>query len=157
MTRVPDILSDGLLQNIRDVYLPIAQVVQLDTANKLAVSTVERLKPVVDERREKMKEEMLGEPVLHFADIFTVFLSGALLLFIKCTQCSLARVTKVTSKGPFGIIDHTQLNFDDFWIGAGKLKDLGNSLLGKFGMSLDNFKTQKDPATGSYSINFSQN
>jgi len=39
---------------------------------------------------------------------------------------------------------------------AGKLKDLGNTVLGKFGMSLDNFKAQKDPTTGSYSINFQQ-
>jgi hypothetical protein len=36
----------------------------------------------------------------------------------------------------------------------GKLKDLGNSLLGKFGMSLDNFKAVKDPNTGSYSISY---
>lgn len=36
----------------------------------------------------------------------------------------------------------------------GKLKDLGNTILGKFGMSLDNFKAEKDPATGSYSIQF---
>ena len=36
----------------------------------------------------------------------------------------------------------------------GKLKDLGNGLLGKFGMSLDNFKAVKDPNTGSYSISF---
>jgi len=34
----------------------------------------------------------------------------------------------------------------------GKLKDLGNSILGNFGMSMDNFKTEKDPNTGSYSI-----
>ena len=39
---------------------------------------------------------------------------------------------------------------------ADKLKELGNSLLGKFGMSLDNFKAEKDPTTGSYSINFQQ-
>ncbi|KAK9832169.1 hypothetical protein WJX74_001349 [Apatococcus lobatus] len=38
----------------------------------------------------------------------------------------------------------------------GKLKDLGNTVLGKFGMSLDNFKAVKDPNTGSYSINFNQ-
>ncbi|KAJ1924762.1 hypothetical protein IWQ60_004992 [Tieghemiomyces parasiticus] len=38
----------------------------------------------------------------------------------------------------------------------GQLKDLGNSLLGKFGMSLDNFQTQRDPATGQTSINFGQ-
>lgn len=38
----------------------------------------------------------------------------------------------------------------------GKLKDLGNTILGKFGMSLDNFKAEKDPQTGSYSIQFKQ-
>eukprot|EP00244_Chara_vulgaris_P001164 TRINITY_DN11832_c0_g1_i1.p1 TRINITY_DN11832_c0_g1~~TRINITY_DN11832_c0_g1_i1.p1 ORF type:complete len:232 (-),score=39.97 TRINITY_DN11832_c0_g1_i1:607-1302(-) len=36
----------------------------------------------------------------------------------------------------------------------GKLKDLGNSLLGHFGMSVDNFKAVQDPKTGGYSINF---
>lgn len=37
----------------------------------------------------------------------------------------------------------------------GKLKDLGNSLLGKFGLSIDNFVTEQD-ASGSYSIKFQQ-
>lgn len=37
---------------------------------------------------------------------------------------------------------------------VGKLKDLGNNILGRFGLSLDNFKAEKDPNTGSYSINF---
>lgn len=37
---------------------------------------------------------------------------------------------------------------------VGKLKDLGNTILGKFGMSLDNFKAVQDPNTGSYSISF---
>jgi len=35
-----------------------------------------------------------------------------------------------------------------------KLKGLGNSLLGNFGLSLDNFKAVKDETTGSYSISF---
>lgn len=34
----------------------------------------------------------------------------------------------------------------------GKLKDLGNSILSNFGMSLDNFKMNQDPATGSWNI-----
>eukprot|EP00981_Chlorochromonas_danica_P010898 scaffold3532_cov182-Ochromonas_danica.AAC.1 len=33
-----------------------------------------------------------------------------------------------------------------------KLKQLGNSVLGCFGMSLDNFKMNQDPSTGSWSI-----
>lgn len=36
----------------------------------------------------------------------------------------------------------------------GKLKDLGNNLLGRFGMSLDNFKAEKDPNTGGFSLSY---
>ncbi|GAA97779.1 uncharacterized protein L969DRAFT_83679 [Mixia osmundae IAM 14324] len=38
-----------------------------------------------------------------------------------------------------------------------KLKGLGNSFLGKFGMSTDNFQFVKNEDTGGYSMNFNQN
>lgn len=39
---------------------------------------------------------------------------------------------------------------------VGKLKELGNMFLSNFGLSVDNFQAKKDPATGSYSVNFTR-
>jgi hypothetical protein len=72
-------------------------VLEKDPSNRHARMEIRRLEPIVTEKREKMKEEMLG-----------------------------------------------------------KLKDLGNSVLGHFGLSVDNFKAVQDPKTGGYSINFSK-
>ncbi|XP_010941509.1 uncharacterized protein [Elaeis guineensis] len=71
------------------------KIVDLDPSNDQARRNIRRLEPIAAEKREKMKEEMIG-----------------------------------------------------------KLKEMGNSILGRFGMSVDNFKAVKDPNTGSYSIQF---
>ena len=91
------------------------QVLELDSNNTVAASTARRLTPIVEAKREAMKEEMMGARM-------------------RCT-CFPA-----CTNGP----------------SAGKLKDLGNSILGRFGISLDNFKAVQDPATGSYSISYQQ-
>ncbi|RMZ55579.1 hypothetical protein APUTEX25_000162 [Auxenochlorella protothecoides] len=85
------------LDDLEHALLDFDKAVELDAGNSAAGAAAARLRPVVEERREKLKDEMLG-----------------------------------------------------------KLKELGNTVLGKFGMSLDNFKAEKDPATGSYSIKFGQ-
>lgn len=74
------------------------KVCELDGGNKQAQAQVRRLEPLVEQKREKLKEETLA-----------------------------------------------------------KFKELGNMVLGKFGLSTDNFQTVKDPETGSYSVNFVQN
>lgn len=77
------------------------RVLELDNGSTVASATaregVRRLEPVVRERQEKAKNEMLDQ-----------------------------------------------------------LKGLGNTILGKFGLSLDNFNLQQDPSTGSYSVQFNQ-
>ena len=38
----------------------------------------------------------------------------------------------------------------------GKLKELGNSILGNFGMSLDSFKMNQNPENGSWTISMNK-
>ncbi|XP_010262948.1 PREDICTED: tetratricopeptide repeat protein 1-like isoform X2 [Nelumbo nucifera] len=83
------------LENYEEAISDMKKILESDPSNKQAITTIRRLEPLAVEKREKMKEEMIG-----------------------------------------------------------KLKEMGNSLLGRFGMSLDNFKSVKDPNTGSYSISF---
>ncbi|KAK3041038.1 hypothetical protein RJ639_026835 [Escallonia herrerae] len=83
------------LEHYEEAIADLKKVLELDPSNNQARRTVIRLEPLAAEKREKMKEEMLG-----------------------------------------------------------KLKEMGNSILGRFGMSTDNFKAVKDPNTGSYSISF---
>lgn len=83
------------LENYEESIADMTKILELDPSYDQARRNIIRLKPLADEKREKMKEEMIG-----------------------------------------------------------KLKEMGNSILGRFGMSVDNFKTVKDPNTGSYSLSF---
>uniref|UniRef100_A0A6M2EU60 Uncharacterized protein n=1 Tax=Populus davidiana TaxID=266767 RepID=A0A6M2EU60_9ROSI len=83
------------LEHFEEAIADMKKTLEFDPSNDQAKKTIRRLEPLAAEKREKMKEEMIG-----------------------------------------------------------KLKDMGNSLLGRFGMSVDNFKAVQDPNTGSYSISF---
>ncbi|KAH6828856.1 Tetratricopeptide repeat superfamily protein [Perilla frutescens var. hirtella] len=85
------------LEQYEESIADLTKILELDPSNDQARRAIIRLKPLADEKREKMKEEMIG-----------------------------------------------------------KLKEMGNSILGRFGMSVDNFKAVKDPNTGSYSVSFQQ-
>ncbi|KNC87801.1 hypothetical protein SARC_00058 [Sphaeroforma arctica JP610] len=79
---------------LEDALEDFKKAVELDPTTRVAVEGGKRLSPLVTERQEKLKEEMMG-----------------------------------------------------------KLKDLGNTVLGKFGMSLDAFKMVQQP-DGSYSVGY---
>ncbi|KAK4270291.1 hypothetical protein QN277_023344 [Acacia crassicarpa] len=83
------------LEHFEEAIADMKKILEIDPSNDQARRTIRRLEPLAAEKREKMKEEMIG-----------------------------------------------------------KLKEMGNSLLGRFGMSVDNFQAVKDPNTGSYSISF---
>lgn len=83
------------LEHYEEAIADMKKVIELDPSYEQATRNIRRLEPLAAEKREKMKEEMIG-----------------------------------------------------------KLKEMGNNVLGRFGMSIDNFKAVKDPNTGSYSISF---
>ncbi|KAJ8767759.1 hypothetical protein K2173_020699 [Erythroxylum novogranatense] len=83
------------LEHFEEAINDMKKILELEPSNDQANKSIRRLEPLAAEKREKMKEEMIG-----------------------------------------------------------KLKEMGNSILGRFGMSVDNFKAVKDPNTGSYSISF---
>lgn len=83
------------LEHFEEAIADMKKILEFDPSNNQAKRTILRLEPLAAEKREKMKDEMIG-----------------------------------------------------------KLKEMGNSILGRFGMSVDNFKAVKDPNTGSYSISF---
>ncbi|KAG0470589.1 hypothetical protein HPP92_016651 [Vanilla planifolia] len=77
------------LENYEEAIADMKKILEIDPSNDQAIRNIRRLEPLAAEKREKLKEEMMG-----------------------------------------------------------KLKDMGNNILGRFGMSLDNFKAVKDPNTG---------
>lgn len=83
------------LERYEESIADLKKCMELDPSNDQARKGIMRLEPLAAQKREKLKEEMIG-----------------------------------------------------------KLKDMGNSILGRFGMNVDNFKAVKDPNTGSYSISF---
>ncbi|XP_023022401.1 tetratricopeptide repeat domain 1 [Leptinotarsa decemlineata] len=74
------------------------KILEIDKGNKDALQAQYRLPPLIQQKNEKLKEEVLG-----------------------------------------------------------KLKDLGNMILKPFGLSTANFQMNKDPNSGGYSMNFTQN
>lgn len=83
------------LGDVEAAYEDYVKTLELAPRDGTAKRAKERLRPIVEKKREEMKDEMIKS-----------------------------------------------------------MKDLGNSLLGNFGLSLDNFKAEKDETTGSYSIQF---
>ncbi|GLC46334.1 hypothetical protein PLESTB_001000100 [Pleodorina starrii] len=76
-------------------------------------------------------------------------LSDAKALLEVAPECAWARA-RVAALQPLVDERTEKLKAEMF----GKLKELGNTVLGKFGLSVDNFKFDKDPNTGGYSIRF---
>lgn len=97
--------------------------------------------------------------LLHIVS-FTLLTRQHAHLALKCKVCHLTGPkTRASFHNPMctTLVHYITPQFakiKEFNVIAGKLKEMGNSILGRFGMSVDNFKTVKDPNTGSYSVQF---
>lgn len=133
-------------------------MVELDSSNAWGKRTVSELEPLVAERHEKLKVRAC---VLRLT-LETPWMGHALLCGRRVKARRVHNLRGYFESGlPFHYtswlhtptsspppLAHSQAEM------LGKLKDLGNTILGKFGMSIDNFKANKDPATGGYSISY---
>ncbi|KAL6012240.1 hypothetical protein ACLOJK_002718 [Asimina triloba] len=161
------------LENFEDAIADMKKILELDASNLQARRAIQRLEPLAAEKREKMKEEMIGEEeetietrrtlkilerkVITLGEVgwisitvnvgFSVGETTARLCLQGCRAVTgllglvIAKTgfRKVMGGGGVAGIQGSALE--------GKLKDLGNNILGRFGMSVDNFKAVKDPNT----------
>jgi hypothetical protein len=136
-------------------------VQELDPGNRWAAQAAERLAPLVAEQQERMK--------VRPARRWRVGRAGRWLAgpwsSLDAASCRTTCSPPAAAALPAPAHCHPCLNSPQLAATRrnspqaemlGKLKELGNGLLGKFGLSLDNFSAEKDPATGGYSIKFGQ-
>ena len=71
------------------------------------------------------------------------------------TEVDNTNTTTNKNKNPFDELTPEQKQEMDEMLD--QAKQLGNSILGMFGLSTDNFKVNQDPASGGYSIQFVPN
>ncbi|OWK11669.1 TTC1, partial [Cervus elaphus hippelaphus] len=103
-----------------------------------------RLPKQIEERNERLKEEMLEQewPLAIVPQSLPQKMIVLMLVAIGHSATVLATED-----------DRVDVRLEE----RGKLKDLGNLVLRPFGLSTENFQIKQDSSTGSYSINFVQN